>query len=51
MQSALNQVGWVPAIGELYYGFNPISLDESRTTLLEKALVKMILYLQGQTMA
>ena len=51
MELAPNQVGLFSVVGGLYYGFNPISLDESRTTLLEKALVKMILYLQGQTMA
>jgi len=30
MESAPNQVGWVPVIGELYYVFNPIFLDDSR---------------------
>jgi len=39
MEPAPNQVGWVPAVGELYYGLNPIFLDDSRTTLLEKTLV------------
>jgi len=38
MESTLNQVGWVPAIGELYYELNPISLDDSRITLLERSL-------------
>ena len=38
-EPALDQVGWVPAIGELYYGLNPISLDDSRITLLERPLV------------
>jgi len=39
MEPALDQEGWVPAIGELYYGFNRISLDDSRTTFLERLLV------------
>ena len=39
MESTSNRVGWVPAVGELYYGLNPISLDDSRTTLLERPLV------------
>jgi len=39
MESTSNQAGWVPAVGELYYGFNPISLDGFRTTLLERPLV------------
>ena len=38
MESATNQVAWVPAIGELYYRLNHISLDFT-TTLLERALV------------
>jgi len=37
MESAPNQVGWIPAVGELYYGLNPISLDDF--TLLERPLV------------
>ena len=38
MELALNQVGWVgPTVDELYYGLNPISLDDSRTTLLERS--------------
>ena len=39
MESTPNQVGWVLVVGELYYGLNPISLDDSRTTLLERPLV------------
>jgi len=39
MESTPNLGGWVPAVGELYYGLNPISLEDSRTTLLEKPLV------------
>jgi len=30
MKLAPNQVGWAPAVGELYYELNPISLDDSR---------------------
>ena len=39
MKSTFNQVGWVPAVGELYYWLNSIFLDDSRTTLLERFLV------------
>ena len=39
MEPTPNQVGWVPTIGELYYGFNPISLNDSRIALLERPLV------------
>jgi len=39
MKPAPNQVGWVSAVGELYYELNPISLNDSRTTLLERSLV------------
>ena len=39
MESTPNQVGWVPAVSELYYGLNPISLDDSMTTLLKRPLV------------
>ena len=49
MEPAPNQVGWVPAVGELYYRFNLISIDESRTTLLERALSQNDI-VQGQTM-
>jgi len=34
-----DQVGWILAVGELYNGLNPISLDDSRITLLERPLV------------
>ena len=34
--------GWVPAVGELYYRLNPISFDDSRTTLLEGPLIKLL---------
>jgi len=39
MKAAPNQVGWVLTVGELYYGFYPISLDDSKATLLERPLV------------
>ena len=39
MEPALDQVGWVLAISELYYELNPISLDDFRTTLLKRSLV------------
>jgi len=38
MESTPNQVGEVPAISELYYGFNPIALHDSWTTLLQRPL-------------
>jgi len=44
MEPAPNQVGWVPAIGELYYGLNSISLDESRIIFLKRPLVRMALF-------
>ena len=48
MEPAPNQVGgWVPAVGELYYGLNPISLDESRNILLERPLIKKTLCFLG----
>ena len=39
MKSTLNQIGWIFAVGELYYEPNLISLDDSRITLLERPLV------------
>jgi len=39
MESTPNQVGWILAVSELYYGHNPISLDDFRTTLQERPLV------------
>ena len=39
MESTPNQVGWVPAASELYYRLNPISLDGSKTTNLERFFV------------
>ena len=48
---APNQVGWVPTVGELYYGLNPISLDDSRITFLERPSVRMTCVVQGQIMA
>ena len=47
MEQALNQVGWVIAVGELYNDLNPISLDETKTILLERPLVRMILSFPG----
>ena len=47
MEPAPNQVGWVPAVGELYYRLNPISLDETRTIFLERPLIRMTLYFLG----
>ena len=47
MESALNQEAWIPAVGELYYGLNPISLDESRTIHLERPPVRMTLCFLG----
>jgi len=47
MEPAPNQVCWVPAISELYYGLNPISLNKIRTTLLERPLVRMTLCCSG----
>ena len=44
MELAPNQVGWVPAIGELYYRLNLISLNETRTILLERPLIRTTLY-------
>ena len=40
-----------PAVGELYYELNLISLDETRTIMLERPLVRMTYVVQGQTMA
>ena len=51
MEPTPNQVGWVPTVGELYYGLNPISLDDSRMTFLERPSVRMTYVVQGQTMA
>jgi len=51
MEPASNQVGWVSTVGELYYGLNPISLDDSRITFLESLSVRMTYVVQGQTMA
>ena len=39
MDPAPNQVGWVFAVGELYYGLNPIFLDDFRTKLVERPLI------------
>ena len=47
MEPAPNQVGWVPAVGELYYGLNPISLNETKTILLERPLIRMTLCFLG----
>ena len=47
MESTLKQVRWVPAVGELYYGLNLISLDEIRTIILERPLVRMTSYFSG----
>ena len=47
MKPAPNQVGCVLTVGELYYEFNPISLDETRTTFLERPLVRMTLCFSG----
>jgi len=41
MESAPNQVDWVPAVSELYYGLNPISLDDAWITLLERPIVNV----------
>ena len=43
MEPAPNQVGWIPTVGELYYGLNPISLDDFRITFLERLLIRMTL--------
>ena len=51
MELTLNQVGWIPTVGELYYGINPISLDDFRITFLERPSVRMTYVVQGQTMA
>jgi len=39
MEPPLNQVGWVSAVHELYYELNPISFDDSKSTLLERPIV------------
>ena len=36
-----NQEGWVPAVGNLYYGLNPISLNDSIIILLNRPFIKM----------
>ena len=39
MKPAPDQVGWVSTIGELNYRLNPMSLDDSKITLLKRPLV------------
>ena len=36
-----NQEGWVPVVGNLYYGLNLIPLDDSRIILLGRPFIKM----------
>jgi len=36
-----NQEGWVPVVGDLYYGINPIPLDDSKIILLDRPFIKM----------
>jgi len=51
MEPASNQVGWVLIVSELYYGFNPVSLDDSRITFLERRSIRMTYVVHGQVMA
>ena len=51
MKLALNQIGWVLTVSELYYKLNPISLDDSKIKFLERLSIGMTFIVQGQTMA